>query len=167
MCIRDSNITNTLLLNQSVADLTVVVCSILWMTGHTHYRTFFLFTSYVTIISLLATTLDTSLSVKLPLHHQRLVAQKKLKLVVLVLWGVSAVPAVLYRCMYVDSFHNFTFAKVVFAILLVLAVAVVVLVVFNYKLLHSSINERIDGMATLPLSERNEDELEEVGVFSI
>ena len=32
------NITNTLLFNQSLADLTVVVCSVLWLTGSADYR---------------------------------------------------------------------------------------------------------------------------------
>ena len=32
------NITNTLLFNQSLADLTVVVCSVLWLTGSKEYR---------------------------------------------------------------------------------------------------------------------------------
>lgn len=148
-------VSNVLFLNQGIADWCVAVPSCIIATIYNgessrqswiYFKFTFLFTSFISIASVLLITLDRYLAVRYPLRHRRLVTKCKVLIAITIIWVASAVPPIVESLFNISRTHYITyrtFMVIIFTILISCVFIILLLLFYTFSTIRGSIHLRI------------------------
>lgn len=161
---------NIYLASQAFANYSTIVMAIIlefsylhiaatWVHLLPYYEFTFIYSSFVTIGTIVLTTIDRYSAIRFPFKFLRHVTSCRVFLAIFIVWIVSSVPPFTYGKFVVDHASEVKATAVTFAILLVLVLFIFITLVMTYSAIRDSMQARL-SVITVQESKNNELQLQ-------